>query len=190
MAKTSFTLSSLSSLSALTGKLDATQKSMLAKLAVTVVLLITAITLFYMNANLAADNKKMIKRINKEAAIKRNYSSLQSCESLFTPLTVKLGAKPDLEKMKSDYMDYLNQSVQKSNVTVDSFRSEIEEKDGYTLFKYSLSILGDFPDVIRFFFQLNQEAKHIFVERYDIKLHEEKSVRMALRVEIVGVPGT
>lgn len=164
-------------------------KGMIIKIAAAVVLVVIAAVLFYVNKSLMRENKKMIKYIKNEEAFKQDLDNLRKSEGLFSQYIVRIkkGNKADREKVKSDYINELLQLVETSNLKVDSYRSQIEEKDGFVIFKYNITIVGDFVQAIRFFSRLQKEAKYIYIAKYNIELYLEKSTRMALTVEIVGV---
>jgi len=164
-------------------------KGMIIKIAAAVVLLVIAAVLFYVNKNLMRENKKMMKYIKNEAAFKQDLANLKKSEDLFSQYIVRIkkGSKADREKIKSDYINELLGLVETGKLKVDSYRSQVEESDGFVIFKYDITIVGDFVQAIGFFSRLRKEAKYIYVDKYAIELHLEKFVRMALTVEIVGV---
>ncbi len=184
------------SLTSLTGKLDAVQGRLLLKVALAALILFFAVQLFYTNQDLAAQNKKMAKYIDNEAAFRRNQKALQKSEALFSRYMVKVdlptGSDEEransLEKVKSQYIDQLLQLVKSSNLRVDSYRSEVESKEDFVLFKYNVTLLGDFVEIIGFFNRMGTESPFVLVKEYNMKMHLGKQVRMALRVEVVGVP--
>ncbi|MCP5053590.1 MAG: hypothetical protein GY940_40865, partial [bacterium] len=135
------------------------------------------------------ENKKMIKFINNEEVFHKNLEGLQKSEEEFGKYMLKLENGTDLEKVKADHINQLLNMVKASNLKVDSYRSEIEKKDGFVIFKYNVTIVGRFVQTLPFFARVREEAKHIYVSRYDIQRHEERLVRLGVTLEIVGTEG-
>ena len=163
-------------------------RGMIFKIAAAAVLAIIAAVLFYMNKNLMLENKKMIKYIKNEAVFKQDLENLRKSEDLFSRyiIRIKKGGKADLEKIKADYFNELLRLIETSNLKVDSYRSEIEEKDGFVIFRYDITIVGDFVRVVGFFSRLRKQSAYVYIDKYVAELHREKMIRMALTVEIPG----
>ncbi|UCH94037.1 MAG: hypothetical protein JSV88_27740 [Candidatus Aminicenantes bacterium] len=165
-------------------------KGLIIKVAMVLVLSIIAVLLFYTNKDLMKKNQKMIKYIKNEEVFKRELMHLKKSENQFEKYIVKVGknaANADLEKIKSGYIDELLDMIKKDNLQVDSYRSEIQESDGFAIFKYNITIVGDFIQVLRFLNRLLEQTRHIYVSRYDIRLHISTLVRMGLTVDIIGM---
>ncbi|MCP4217357.1 MAG: hypothetical protein GY765_22120 [bacterium] len=172
--------------------MDPLRRRLFLKMSAAVLLVLFSVVLFQMNRSLAAGNRKMVKFIKNEKTIQAEFELLQTNQEEFGLRTLKVGDTDDaeLEKLKSGYIDDLLRISNESNLTVDSYNSEIQQNDSdsFIVFKYNLTIIADFLDVLRFFHRLNKEAPHILVDKYDIKLHMETSTRMGLEIHIVGVP--
>ena len=165
-------------------------KGLMIKIAVVLALTLIALLLFYSNKNRVKENQKMIKYIRSEAVFKQDLHRLNTSESQFEKYIVKIdknAADGDLEKIKSGYIDDLLGMIKKGNLQVDSYRSEIEKKEGFVIFKYDITIVGELIQVLHFFNRLLEEAHHIFVSRYDIRLHVNTLIRMGLTVDIIGM---
>lgn len=167
-------------------KFDFIPRPILGKIVLVLVLTVLAIVLFLADKNLVRENKKMLKFIKNEETLRAHFNHLKENEKLFAQYIVDLGKNPDHEKIKSSYITRLMDTLKQNNLKVDSYRSEIEEKDGFVIFKYNITIMGKFIDVVDFFHRLPRNAVNIYVERYEIRLHSEKMVRMGLLVEVVG----
>lgn len=168
---------------------DAGIKGLVIKIGAAAAAVIIASVLFYMNKSLVHRNTKMIKYIKNEAAFKQDLENLKKSEALFSRYIapIKNSDKAELERIKSGYIDELLRFIETSGLKVDSYRSEIENKDGFVIFKYDITIVGEFVKVIQFFSRLQEEAKYIFAAKYIIERHRETLTRMALTVEIVGL---
>lgn len=169
---------------------DDLQKGLIIKIALVLVLAIIAVLLFFANRDLVKENWKMIKYIKNQEVFKRDLKHLRTSENQLEKYIVKIGknaADADLEKIKSGYIDDLLDIIKKSDLQVDSYRSEIEKSEGYVIFKYNITIVGEFIQVLRFFHRLLDQAKHIYVSRYDIRLHIKTKIRLGLTVDIIGV---
>jgi hypothetical protein len=165
-------------------------KGLVIKIAVVLVLALAAFLLFYTNQHRVKENQKMLKYIKNEAAFKQELAQLRANESQFEKYIVKLDNKTadaDLEKIKSGYIDDLLGMIKKDNLQVDSYRSEIEKKEGLVIFKYDITIVGEFIQALYFFNRLLEQHHHIFVSRYDIRLHINTLIRMGLTVDIIGM---
>jgi hypothetical protein len=165
------------------------QKQFIIKIVLVVLLIVTAIILAYSNGQLLQDNKKMIKFINNEEVFKQNLKGLQESEAGIAKNILIIPKDADLEKIKGEYINRLMQMVQRSDLKVDSYRSEIEKKDGFVVFKYNVTIVGDFVQALHFFSLLGNEATNAYVSRYDFQLHQEKMIRLGLTVEVLGAEG-
>lgn len=166
-------------------------KGMIVKIVVVLALALVAAVLFFMNKNLVRENKKMIKYIKNEGAFKQDLNNLKESEDIFSQYIVRVekGNNADRERIKSDYINQLLQLIDTNGLKVDSYRSGIEEKDGFVIFRYNVTIVGEFVRAIVFFSRLREQAKYIYVDKYAAELHRETLIRMALTVEIVGVEG-
>lgn len=162
-------------------------RAILVKAALAVLLAVVSVFLLLTEQGLVRENKKMLKLIKNEEKLRRNFSKLQESEAIFAQYYVPLDSQSDLEKIKADTIAGLMKIIEANNLKVDSYRSEVEEAGEFTLFKYNLTIVGVYPDVVRFFSLLAQDAGNIYVTGYTIKLHIETSVRMGLQVELLGV---
>jgi hypothetical protein len=172
------------------GLLGNVPKGLMIKIAVVLVLTLIAFLLFYSNKNRVKENQKMIKYIRGEAVFKQDLQRLTASESLFEQYIVKIEKNADdadLEKIKSGYIDDLLGMIKKTDLQVDSYRSEIEKKEGFVIFRYDITIVGEFIQVLRFFNRLLEDAHHIFVSRYDIRMHINTLIRMGLTVDIIGM---
>jgi hypothetical protein len=167
-------------------RIDFIPRPILVKIVLVLVLAAAAAVLFLADKSLVHENKKMLKFIKNEETLRTHFNHLKENEALFAQYIVDLGKNPDQEKVKSLYITRLMDILKHNNLKVDSYRSEIEEKDGFVIFKYNITIMGKFMDVVRFFHRLPRNAVNIYVQRYEIRLHTEKMVRMGLLVEVVG----
>ncbi len=165
------------------------QQTFILKILLVIVLAAAAVFLVYTNKSLVRENKKMIKFINNEQVFQQNLEALETNKTRFAKYVIDIKSGTDLEKIKADYINQLLRLVEISGLKVDSYRSGIEKKDGFVVFKYNVTIVGDFVRAIRFFSLMRKEAPHIYVARYDIRLHLEKLTRMGLTLEIVAVEG-
>lgn len=166
------------------------QKGPMIKLMLVLVLVVIALLLSQANKDLMKENRKMIKYIKNQEVFHRDLKLMRKSESLLEKYIVKIGkntADADLEKIKSGYIDDLLDTIKKNDLEVDSYRSEVQKSEGFVIFKYDITIVGDFIQVIRFFYRLLDQFKHIYVSRYDIRLHIRAKVRLGLTVEILGV---
>ena len=165
-------------------------KGLLIKIAVVLTLILIAFLLFYSNQNRIKENQKMIKYIKNEAVFKQDLHQLRTSEDQYEKYIINIEkntAAADLEKIKSGYNDDLLGMIKKNNLQVDSYRSEIEKKEGFVIFRYDITIVGEFIQVLRFFNWLLEQAPYIFVSRYDIRLHINTLIRMGLTVDIIGM---
>ncbi len=166
------------------------QKSLIIKIVLVLVLALIALLLFFANKDLLKENRKMIKYIKNQEVFKRDLKHLRTSENQLEKYIVKIGENAvdaDLEKIKSGYIDDLLDIIKKNDLQVDSYRSEIEKSEGFVIFKYNITIVGEFIQVLRFFHRLLDQAKYIYVSRYDIRLHVRTKVRLGLTVDIIGV---
>ena len=166
------------------------EKGTIIKASLMLVLLVIALLLFYANEDLMKENRKMIKYIKNQEVFQRDLEQLRKSEGLLEKYFIKIGknkSDADLEKIKSGYIDQLLARVKKSDLQVDSYRSEMEKSRGFVIFKYNVTIVGEFVQLLRFFYRLLDQAKHIYVSRYDIRLHLKTKIRMGLAVEIIGM---
>lgn len=165
-------------------------KEVVIKGVLVLVLTVAAFGFYYIDKNLVKENQKMIKYIKNEEVFKRNLDILKENENLFRKYIIALeprAADAELEKIKSGYIDDLLNIIRKQEIQVDSYRSEIEKKDGFVIFKYDITIIGDFVRVLRFFNRLMDGYKHIYVTRYDIRMNVNTLVRLGMTVEIMGM---
>jgi len=166
------------------------QKGLVIRTALVLVLAVIAVLLFVANKDLLKDNRKMIKYIKNQEVFKRDLKHLRTSENLLEKYIVKIdknAADADLEKIKSGYIDDLLDIIKKADLQVDSYRSEIEKSEEFVIFKYNITIVGEFIRVLRFFYRLQEQAKYMYVSRYDIRLHVRTKVRLGLTVDIIGV---
>ena len=70
---------------------------------------------------------------------------------------------------------------------MDSYRSEIEKSEEFVIFKFNITIVGEFIQVLRFFHRLREQAKYMYISSYDIRLHIKTDIRLGLTVHIIGV---
>lgn len=168
-------------------KFDFIPRVIVVKAALAVVLAAVSVFLLLTGQDLIRENKKMLKLIRNEEKLQRNFSKLQQSETVFAKYYIPLDSKSDPEKIKADTIAEIMKIIESNNLKVDSYRSEVEETGEFTLFKYNITIVGGYPDVVRFFSLLAQDARNIFVAGYTIKLHAETSVRVGLQVELLGV---
>ncbi len=169
------------------GQVQKVQQQFIVKIAIVLILIVTAVVLILTNHNFMRENKRMIKFIAHQDVFKKTLESLEASEAQFAPLFIKIESGADLEKIKNDHINQLLNLVNLSELTVDSYRSEIEKKDGFVIFKTNIVLTGDFIQTIRFFAQMRNDAPQTYVSGYDIQLHQEKFVRIGLIVEIVGL---
>jgi hypothetical protein len=166
------------------------QKSLIIKIVLVLVLAVIAVLLFAANKGLLKENRKMIKYIKNQEAYQRDLKLLRTSENQLEKYSVKIGENAtdaDLEKIKSGYIDDLLDIIKKNDLQVDSYRSEIEKSEDFVIFKYNITIVGEFIQVIRFFHRLLDQAKYMYVSSYDIRLHIKTDIRLGLTVHIIGV---
>lgn len=167
-------------------KFDFIPRPVLGKILLVLVLAVLAAVLFLSDKTLVRENKKMLKFIKNEETLREHYNHLHKNEAVFAQYIADLDKNPDQEKVKSTYITLLMNIMEKNNLKVDSYRSEVEEKDGFVIFKYNITIMGKFMDIVQFFNSLQRNALNIFVKQYEIRQHSENMVRMGLMVEVVG----
>lgn len=166
------------------------QKGLVIKIVLVLVLAVIAVLLFLTNKDLLKENRKMIKYIKNKEVFKQELKHLRTSENQLEKYLVKIernASDADLEKIKSGYIDDLLDIIKKNDLQVDSYRSEIEKSEGFVIFKYNITIVGEFIQVLRFFYRLLDQAKYIYVSRYDIRLHIKTKIRLGLTVDIIGV---
>jgi hypothetical protein len=166
------------------------QKGLIIKIVLVLVLAVIAVLLFAANKDLLKENRKMIKYIKNQEAYQRDLKLLRTSENQLEKYFVKIGENAtdaDLEKIKSGYIDNLLDIIKKNDLQVDSYRSEIEKSEDFVIFKYNITIVGEFIRVIRFFHRLLDQAKYMYVYSYDIRLHIKTDIRLGLTVHIIGV---
>jgi len=174
------------------GKLDVggdVQRGLIIKVILVLCLAVIAVLLFYLNKDLMKNNKKMIKYIKNEDIFKRDLHRLKKYEGQLAEYITKIdkdASASDLEKIKSGYIDELLDVIKADDLQVDSYRSEIEKSDGFVIFKYNITIVGEFLQLLRFFNHLLERWKHIFVSGYDIRLHVKSKIRIGLTVNVIG----
>lgn len=156
------------------------------KIAVILLLAVGAVVMFLMDLAAIAVNKKMMDITRREASITHRYENIKTEAEQIRALVLPLTPDADLEKIKNRYINDVMNVLTQFNLKVDSYRSEVAEADGFQLFKYNVSVLGDFVDVIRFFNVVGKRFPFLYVDNYIIKLHGEKFVRMDLKMEILG----
>ncbi len=122
----------------------------------------------------------------REATITNRFENLKAEAEKMRALVLPLQPGDDLEKIKNRYINDVMNILKQFNLKVDSYRSEVAQEDGFQLFKYNVSVLGDFLDVIRFFNIVGKRFPFLYVDNYIIKLHGEKFVRIDLKLEILG----
>ena len=167
-------------------KINFLEKKLVLKL-ITIFLMFLAIFLiFSTNKSLVSENKKMVKLIRNEKNLRNQFEKINQNEDLYYTGLPAIDKDTDLEKIKSNYINYLLELMKEKKLKVDSYRSEIKEEGNFKIFKYNISIYGDFIDVIGFFYRLRGKYKYIYVKDYVIKLSGDKFVRMGLKLEIVG----
>ncbi|MCP5048979.1 MAG: hypothetical protein GY940_17550, partial [bacterium] len=132
------------------------QKQFVIKVVLVAVLVVVSVLLVYTNQGLVKENKKMIKFINNEEVFRQNLEGLQKSEEEFGKYMLKLENGTDLEKVKADHINQLLNMVKASNLKVDSYRSEIEKKDGFVIFKYNVTIVGRFVQALPFFARVRE----------------------------------
>ncbi len=169
-------------------RLDVLPKPVLLKLGLAVLLVILSLVLYFTNRDLMAENQRMLKFIKNEKRIQAEFDGMIDAEDAFAKFVVPLNETNNRDKVKADNISLLMKIIEKNKLKVDSYHSEVEESDGFVIFKYNVTIMGNFIDSLQFFHRLPKEAPHIYVTTYDIGLHLETMTRMALRVEVVGVP--
>ena len=166
------------------------QKGLILKVAGVLILVVIAVLLFYLNKDLIKKNQKMIKYIKNEEVFKEDLLRLQKHEGVLAEFITKIepnASDADLEKIKSGYIDELLDKIKADDMQVDSYRSEIEKSDGFVIFKYNITIVGEFLQLLRFFSHLLEQSKHIYVSGYDIRLHVNTKIRLGLAINIIGM---
>ncbi len=170
--------------------MTASRNKLMIRGAVAIVLAAVSIFFYIANMDLVQKNKKMLKYIKNEAVYQQDLSNLKAAESLFTAYIIPLEAKPDLEKIKDAHIDTLLRLVGQNRLQLDAYRPEVEPaQDGTTIFRYHLTMSGDFVDVLRFFYALQAESKYMVIPKYDIKFNADRSVQVGVTVEIIGIQG-
>jgi hypothetical protein len=168
-------------------KINFLEKKLILKLIAIFFMVIAIFLLFSTNKSLVSENKKMVKLIRNEKNIRSQFEKIKQNEELFYyKYILAIDKDTDLEKIKSNYINYLLELMKEKKLKVDSYRSEIKEEGNFKIFKYNISVYGDFIDVIGFFYRLREKYKYIYVKDYVIKLSGDKFVRMGLKLEIVG----
>ena len=168
------------------GRIDLQRRKLLGKIGLIVLLMIAGVSLYLACLSVEGQNRKMMKLNRNEANLQQQNKTLKNSAARFSRLILPLDAGADLEKIKTRYINDVMNILKQFNLKVDSYRSEVAVEDGFQLFKYNVSVLGDFLDVIRFFNTIGQRMPFLFVRNYNIKLHGEKFVRMDLKLDIVG----
>lgn len=166
------------------------QKGLVIKIVLVLVLAVIAVLLFAANKDLLKENRKMIKYIKNQEVYQQDLKQLRTSENQLEKYVVQIGenaADADLEKTKSGYIDDLLDIIKKNDLQVDSYRSEIEKSEDFVIFKYNITIVGEFIQVLRFFHHLLDQAKYMYVSSYDIRLHIKTDIRLGLTVHIIGV---
>lgn len=166
------------------------QKGLIIKISLVLVLAVIAVLLFAANKDLLNENRKMIKYIKNQEVFKQDLKHLRTSENQLEKYLVKIeenASDADLEKIKSGYIDDLLEIIKKNDLQVDSYRSEIEKSEDFVIFKYNITIVGEFIRVLRFFHRLHEQAKYMYVSGYDIRLHIKTDIRLGLTIHIIGV---
>jgi hypothetical protein len=166
------------------------QKGLIIRISLVLVLAVIAVLLFASNKDLLNENRKMIKYIKNQEVFKQDLKHLRTSENQLEEHLVKIGknaSDADLEKIKSGYIDDLLEIIKENDLQVDSYRSEIEKSEDFVIFKYNITIVGEFIRVLRFFYRLLEQAKYMYVAGYDIRLHIKTDIRLGLTVHIIGV---
>ncbi len=167
-------------------KINFLEKKLILKLIAIFLMVFAIFLLFSTNKSLVSENKKMVKLIRNEKNLRNQFEKIKQNEELFCKYILAIHKDTDLEKIKSNYINYLLELMKEKKLKVDSYRSEIKEEGNFKIFKYNISVYGNFIDVIGFFYRLREKYKYIYVKDYVIKLSGDKFVRMDLKLEIVG----
>lgn len=168
------------------GRIDLHRRRLLGKIGLILLLIVACVALYLACVTVEGQNRKMMKLNRNEANLVQQNQLLKNSAKTFSRSILPLEPGADLEKIKTRYINDVMTVLKQFNLKVDSYRSEVVEEDGFQLFKYNVSVLGDFIDVIRFFNTTGQRMPFLFVRNYNIKLHGEKFVRMDLKFDIVG----
>jgi hypothetical protein len=168
------------------GRIDLQRRKLLGKIGMILLLIIACAALYLACLGVEGQNRKMMKLNRNEANLLQQNKALKNSAKQFARSIFPLEAGADLEKIKTRYINDVMNVLKQFNLKVDSYRSEVAAEDGFQLFKYNVSVLGDFIDVIRFFNTIGRRMPFLFVRNYNIKLHGEKFVRMDLMLDIVG----
>jgi len=164
---------------------------LITKGAIALLLAILAFIFFQINQDLVKANRKMLKYIKNEDAFKQNLLFLRKNVSQFAPYIVSISGKgaQDLEKEKSLYMNQLLDLAKGNELKVDSYNTEIDDKEGtFVTFRYQISLIGDFVRIIQFFSQIQKETRHIYIRSYEIRKHVRDNVRLGMTAEVVAAP--
>lgn len=163
------------------------QQQFIVKIVLVVLLVVMAVGFVLANRHLLTQNKKMMRYIANQEVFRQAQKSLEESENRFANATIPITSGTDVETLKNEKVNQLLNVISMNQLTVESYRSEIEKKDGFVIFKIDITLTGDFVQVLRFFSLLRGEAPFAYVTQYNIQLHMEKFVRMGLMLEIVGL---
>lgn len=156
------------------------------KTVVSLLLLAAAILLVHNNLELIRENRRMVKFIKNKNVFQANLTALQKNEATFNKLVLTLDKKADLEKLKADHINRLLDIVKSAGMKMDSYNSEIQEKDGWVIFRHNVTLVGDFVNALYFFAQLREHIPYVYVARYDIRRYQDDQIRLGLIVEVLG----
>ena len=168
------------------GRMDLHRRKLTGKIGMILLLVAACVLLYLACLGVEAQNRKMMRLNRNEANVQEQHKILKQSLQRFAQVVLPLQADTDLEKIKSRYINDVMNILKQFNLKVDSYRSEVAAEDGFQLFKYNVSVLGDFIDVIRFFNSIGRRMPFLYVRNYNIKLHGEKFVRMDLKFDIIG----
>ena len=161
-------------------------KKIVIKILFLLFLLFITVALFFFTKAIISKNTKMLKYINSGISFEKHYLNMKKNNLFFSKYIIKVNDKTKLEKTKSDYINLVLNEIKNNNLENVSYQSDIIEKDGFIFFKYNITVIGDFVDLINFFSKLKQKDKSIYVKKYEIRINGDKWVRVSMEIEVLG----
>lgn len=158
---------------------------------VAIILIMLSIGLFVDNKALQVKNQEMDKFIKSEKIIKEQLVTLKGEQKNYYRYILKIKKNSDLEKLKANHLNLLLNSLKKSNLKIDSYKSGNQESKNFMVFKYNIKFSGNYSQIRDFLIRLGQKKKFIYIndlvmEKHNIKL---KVITAVVNIDILGEVG-
>jgi len=158
---------------------------------VAIILIMLSIGLFMDNKALQVKNQEMDKFIKSEKIIKEQLVTLKEEQKNYYRYILKIKKNSDLEKLKANHLNLLLNSLKKSNLKIDSYKSGNQEPKNFMVFKYNIKFSGNYSQILDFLIRLGQKKKFIYIndlamEKHNLKL---KEITAVVNIDILGEVG-